>query len=139
MPAEGTPRILAGLSRFLGRGRSSAIGVNQFSAFAGEGYLEDGQGALGHTLSLELEEIGRARHDSLRLGCAVIHVDQHEAVGIGMRKDGRDLADDYGFCVPPVADGFDGRDLETGERESLRQVGDWDVDVYVFFEPGKRR
>ena len=71
---------------------------------------------------LELVQVGRAGDHTLRLVAAVIHVDQHQPVGVRVRMHGHDLADRDGLGIPPGADHFDAGNFKPGQRQPFGQV-----------------
>lgn len=65
----------------------------------------------------------RQANDPQRLSGAKIHIDQHQPVGVGVRRDlhHRAGADEVG--IPPVAGLMDGVHPQAGHGQPMGQVG----------------
>jgi hypothetical protein len=86
------------------------------------------------------QEARRAGDDDFRRRPPVLHLGQDQPVGVGVRVDGAQFADDDFIRLPGEfgagqADVGDRLHLQPGQGEPFGQLGDGDGNVHVVFEP----
>ena len=83
-------------------------------------------------------QVGRTRHHALMLRRAIVDCRQHEAVGVGMRVNADNLADENLVALPLGADALHLRHFEAGHRQPMGQLVQRQGNVYILLEPGER-
>jgi len=107
-----------------------AVAVNETRTDGSEGDLQPGP--LHAHVGVE---VGGTGHHGQRLPGPVVHRGQDELVGVGVRPDLQDLADENLPPVPVLTDPLDSRHLQAGHGHAVGQFINGQDDVYVFFEP----
>ena len=117
--------------------RLLGVGVPKTSALHCKGHFE-----VQIALAPKRQQAGRPRNDDFSLRAAVLHLGQHQPVGVGVVVDGAELAH-HDFLRIPGQIGLRQSDvlyslhLQPGQRQPLGQLTGGDGDVYVVSQPGQ--